>query len=305
MNKMNWKWILAFAAALVGMAVLLDSLAWAGKPQPPTPPPPKPLPPVKYNITWLYATIAGNFSDMNDFGDVVGNCVGLDGRRQAFVYTSATGPVPLNSLVDPDGPNGDVRLNDAQGINNWGQIVGEGSRNGSQFAYRFTPGFFDDEGTWVPSVVELLPLPPGTDFAYPWGINDDGEVVVAATMAFTYGVFVYDKTSSWVDTGATPHSNGNRLDINNQTQVAGMHSPQTYEYHAFRWSPDGTAQRKLEVFSSSSWANGINNAGQFVGGAVLDGAYRGFRYTDGEGMKSLGTLGQSSQGDCAILGNMG
>ena len=55
MNKMNWKWTLVFAAALVAVTVLLNALACAGKPPvtPPPPPPPKPLPPVKYNIKWL------------------------------------------------------------------------------------------------------------------------------------------------------------------------------------------------------------------------------------------------------------
>ncbi len=42
MNKMNWKWTLVFAAALVGATVLLDAVAWAGKPQPPPPPPVNP-----------------------------------------------------------------------------------------------------------------------------------------------------------------------------------------------------------------------------------------------------------------------
>jgi len=32
MNKMNWKWTLVCAAALVALTVLLDAVAWAGKP---------------------------------------------------------------------------------------------------------------------------------------------------------------------------------------------------------------------------------------------------------------------------------
>lgn len=295
MNKMNWKWILAFAVALVGTAVLLGTLASAKPPQPPLPPPPPALP-IQYRITWLHATRAGNYIDMNDSGEVVGNQLG-----GAFLYASA-GLVDVDSLiasvVAPDDPSYGMSCFDAQGINNRGQIVGDGRLlNGINVGYLFTPvGFFDDGGNWVPPGVEFLPQPPGWYFLSPWRINDHGEVVATVIRDDrTVGVFVYDKTSSWIDTGASPPSNGSFLDFNNNTQVVGMHSPQTYEYHAFRWSPDGTAQRKLEVFSSSSWANGTNNAGQFVGGAVLDRAYRGFRYTDGEGMKSLGTLGQSSE----------
>ncbi len=40
MNKMNWKWTLVFAAALIGTTVLLDAEAWAGKPRTVDPPPP-------------------------------------------------------------------------------------------------------------------------------------------------------------------------------------------------------------------------------------------------------------------------
>jgi probable HAF family extracellular repeat protein len=153
-------------------------------------------------------------------------------------------------------------------------------------------GFSDNGGNWVPPGVVFLPLPPGCDHLFPWRINDHGEVVAAATRDDrTTAVLVYNNSlSSWIDIGAD--YDGSFLDFNNHTQVVGGAG---YPHRAFRWSPDGTAQGKLELFSSYSWANGINNAGQFVGGAYLGNAYRAFRYTDDEGMKSLGTLGQSSE----------
>ena len=55
MNKMNWKWTLVFAAALVGATVLLNAQAWAGKPAPPHRHHPSHLPKVQYNIKWLNA----------------------------------------------------------------------------------------------------------------------------------------------------------------------------------------------------------------------------------------------------------
>jgi len=280
MKKMNWKWTLVFAAALVGTAVLLDALAFAGKPAPPPPPPPPP--PVNYRITWLNATNAGNYIGMNDSGDIVGNYVGLNGRRGAFLYTSATGLVAMNSLVDSG-----VKFSDAQGINNLGQIVGQGSINGNEIRYLFTPGLG----------VEQIPLPPGFDFAFPWGINDYGDVVVAATKygtpSGTTEVFVYDRASTpnnpfWIDTGANPQSDGNWLAINNHTQVVGTSS------QAFRWTPNGTPNGTLELFGLSTLAYGVNDDGHFVGGASAKDGYRAYRF-DSTGMKKLGTLGHASE----------
>ena len=51
MNKMNWKWTLVCAAALVAATVLLDAQAGAGKPAPLPPPPP----PIHYRIHYFTA----------------------------------------------------------------------------------------------------------------------------------------------------------------------------------------------------------------------------------------------------------
>ena len=75
MNKMNWKWTLVFAAALVGATVLLDAVAWAGKPAPPTPPPP----PIHYRIHYFTPPeVGGRFNAvraMNNSGVMVGDYV--------------------------------------------------------------------------------------------------------------------------------------------------------------------------------------------------------------------------------------
>ncbi len=100
-------------------------------------------------------------------------------------------------------------------------------------------------------------------------------------------------TPWWIDTGATS-TDGAWIDINNHTQVVGLNFL-NYGSQAFRWTHDGSENGDLEIFGGSQ-AYGINDPGQFVGWAYVDtkGGYRAFRYTDGEGMKNLGALGNRS-----------
>lgn len=285
MNKMNRKWTLTLAAALVGATVLLNAQAWAGKNPPPPTPTPKPLPNVQYNIKWLNVMTA---QAMNDFGHVVGSHHDLDGHVSAFLYTPETGVKDLNEFIDP---NDGVRLTHGMGINNHGQIVGKSNSGG----YRFTPSFTNDQNIPVPSVVEVLGPPlAGLDYGDPQGINDFGDVVVSGykpgTPSGTTQAFIYDRNSYWI--GPLTTTGVPQLAINNYMQVVGMDYRIVNKvgvYSAFRWSP----AVKLQLFGSGV-AYDINDAGQFVGQAA---AGRAFRYTDGVGMVSLGTLGETSHGD--------
>ena len=74
MNKMNWKWTLVFSAAVIGAAVLLDAVAWAGKPVPPTPPLVNPTE-IKYQIQFweIPDGHVGAFNGTNRWGDSVGD----------------------------------------------------------------------------------------------------------------------------------------------------------------------------------------------------------------------------------------
>jgi probable HAF family extracellular repeat protein len=66
--------------------------------------------------------------------------------------------------------------------------------------------------------------------------------------------------------------------------------------HAFLWSPTTGMQDLGSIGGGSSYANGINNAGQIVGYYEASGTYRAFLWTASNGMQDLGTLG----GDSAI-----
>ena len=65
MNKMNWKWTLVFAAALVGATVLLDAVAWAGKPGGDPPPLVNPTA-IKYQIQFWCVPDGGAGANQRD-----------------------------------------------------------------------------------------------------------------------------------------------------------------------------------------------------------------------------------------------
>ncbi|KAB8316387.1 DUF3466 family protein [Tolypothrix campylonemoides VB511288] len=84
------------------------------------------LPPGRFPASesdWSFA------NDINDLGQVVGGSnSGLNGPR-AFLWSSSTGMVDLNTLIDPG-----IRLDSATAINNQGQIVA--NRRVSSFDHR-------------------------------------------------------------------------------------------------------------------------------------------------------------------------
>jgi probable HAF family extracellular repeat protein len=74
--------------------------------------------------------------DINFHGHVTGWSLTDDHRIHAFLYTSGTGMVDLNSLIDPQSG---WELQEARGINDIGQIAGTGLLNGEQRAFLLTP----------------------------------------------------------------------------------------------------------------------------------------------------------------------
>jgi probable HAF family extracellular repeat protein len=75
---------------------------------------------------------------INDAGQVVGGASTSSGVVRAFLYDRNATPKmqDLNSLIPPDSG---WRLEEAQAINQRGQIVGLGERNGHTRAFLLTP----------------------------------------------------------------------------------------------------------------------------------------------------------------------
>jgi len=99
---------------------------------------------------------------INDAGEVVGYSFLANGAEHAFLYT-AGGMLDLNSLL---APSSGWQLWEAYGINNSGQIVGEGLYNGQVHAFRLDPvqsasstSTPEPSSTWLLATALLILLP--------------------------------------------------------------------------------------------------------------------------------------------------
>ncbi|MFB2980529.1 DUF3466 family protein [Microseira sp. BLCC-F43] len=72
---------------------------------------------------------------INNYGQVIGYSTTADGQYRPFFWDNSTGMSDLNDLVSAPG----WILNNVVGINNAGQIVGNGSYNGQSRAFVLTP----------------------------------------------------------------------------------------------------------------------------------------------------------------------
>jgi probable HAF family extracellular repeat protein len=209
--------------------------------------------------------------------------------------------IALDDLIDPSiGWN--LRKVYSSGINNRGQIVGEGyNAIGEVRAYRFTPGV---AGAWA-EVDDLGTLPNCTER---WGrsINDQADVAGycrrtdGTSRAFVYTDWAGNGTEEMRDIGDLGGGGAAAMGINNSGWVTGISAIKTGgPAHAFRYKP-GIGMQDLGALKGggNSWGGGINDAGRVVGQSDSTATpYHGvapwhaFLYTDEAGMKDLGTLG--------------
>jgi len=87
------------------------------------------------------ATVAGCCNTINDNGEVVGFTVEPGGKMRALVWEGKT-PVDLNTLIEKNSP---WYLQDAESVNNAGEIAGIGLINGTTHAFLAKPYNRDDD----------------------------------------------------------------------------------------------------------------------------------------------------------------
>ena len=181
MNKMNWKWTLVFATALVAATVLLDAAAWAGKPVPPTSPPPTPAP-VKYKAVSLGAGV--ELSDINNCGAIV-RFITSPARACLAIVDATTGTAVISDLNLLGAPWVDLQpgalppatgwqATNAIGINDAGWITGSAREATSLYrAFLYAPD--KATGVWT---FYLLPQSPDLIYGMTASdVNNFGEVV--------------------------------------------------------------------------------------------------------------------------------
>ena len=231
-------------------------------------------------VTWTGTTIAdisggvNSFPNgINDAGDVVGATQASPGVYRAFLYHSGS-LTDLNTLVTSGDP---LNLRAAFAINTSGEIVGYGANGSGQFrAFLFDAGTVTDLG--------FLGTHPA-DETVATAMNDAGDVVGLQFGSINHPFF-WD--GSLHDLGVLAgYPSGEAWGINASDWVVGevyKGSGASTVYHAFVRAPGGplvdlNTRVKLPAGWVLEFANGINDAGQIVGEAMVSGHSHAFRLT--------------------------
>jgi probable HAF family extracellular repeat protein len=232
----------------------------------------------RYKVIFL-GTFGGDqtvATAINDLNEVVGysQLPGNTGAQHPFLYRHG-------NLTDLD-PDPNEVASDAQGINHYGQVVGEtdflGVTHPVTHACVYQRGTIIDMGT--------LAGPTGASFAC--GINDSGEIVGASTIA--NGNFVPFLYRNGVMSELGTNFTGTALAINNLGQIVGVGMTQSgaFLYQNGSFIDLGTLGGTDPPFAATD-ALAINNRGQIVGFSHLPnhGHTHAFLYENGA-MKDLG-----------------
>jgi probable HAF family extracellular repeat protein len=211
---------------------------------------------------------------LNDSDQIVGD-VANSNAGTGFIYSGTS-----MGLLDPAAPYDEIVPSD---INATGQVVGT--------EFGGPPG--EEAFLWSGGAPIGLGALPGADGAsYATGINDSRKVVgyspePTANDPYSTQAFVY---SDGTMTGlGVPNSMG--VAINNSDQIAGNWYPEDSGYRAFFYSKGSWKDLGALPGYYSSYARGMNNAGQVVGDSYIpqDGHQEAIVYSDGT-LTDLGTL---------------
>ena len=160
------------------------------------------------------------------------------------------------------------------GINNRGQVVGNGTTNGvtGMHAFVYSAGSLVDLGTL------------GGTNSYGYGINDNGQVVGAAyTSSGEEDAFLYS-SGMMNDLGTLGGFESRAYGINNTGQVVGFGETFGIGEHAFLYSGGTMTDLNDVIDTNSGWnleiATAINDGGQIIGvGTHPAGLLRAFLLT--------------------------
>lgn len=239
---------------------------------------------------------------LNDLGDAVGYAQLGNGVYHAFRVPAGRKLNPSTDDLGRDLPGASY----ARAINNGGQVTGYYvEASGSQRAYRTGPGLRIN-----PATDSLGTL--GGASSTGWDINELGQVVGASGIAGVPNVTHAFRTAPnqaiqpGDDLGTLPGYNySEALAINNRGQVVGR-SFNLGSDISRAFFHDGTRMLDLNDFAlmpagcvlKEAWD--VNDAGQIVGRAVINGATRGFLLTPipEPGAAALGAAGLAVLAAC-------
>ncbi|MGA2061996.1 MAG: hypothetical protein ABSG67_16035 [Thermoguttaceae bacterium] len=214
---------------------------------------------VEYSVTYM-----GNFvpTGINNSGDVIGNSSAESGASQAVLYSNGI----LTNLKTLGGPE-----NWAFGINNNGQIVGVSEITDGPFhAFLYDKGQMNDLGTF------------GGASSDADGINNDGQI--AANYETADGVthaILYDH-GAITELGNFGGNLNVAKVINSKGEIAGQAKTADGLSHLFVYQKGNMTD--LGIVGNYAWVEGMNDAGQIVGGWGMGGGsipIRAFLYENG------------------------
>ncbi len=223
-------------------------------------------------------------SAMNDGGQVVGFAYLPDETYHAFLWQPGD-----DHATDLGTLGGDY--SQANAVSDNGQVVGDSTLDDGR------SGVF----LWADGQIHDLAL--DGQYVTARAVNDVGQVVVLTHAGPDVDALVWeDDDTTRIDFGG---SNVTPSDINEGGLVVGYTQPRAEDdesrpgpQHAFAWTPDhamdlGTLGHDPDAVS---FAASVNEAGAVVGYSSTDGgSQHAFLWTDGQGMRDLGTLGQDSR----------
>jgi probable HAF family extracellular repeat protein len=215
--------------------------------------------------------------DINNVGKIVGDLVTTGGDTHAFVYENGS----MTDLNLPEYTAAGWYLKTARGINDNGQIVGQGVLNGQFLPFLLT----DDDGTFSNGGGTITPLATlGSGSSMAWAVNGSGQVAGASAVAnmgaATHAFFWEGGVKTDLGT-IFPVGTSEAHGINRYGQVVGGSTFQRdprgnwvyhlLPHHAFSWQKgqSGLTDLNRQISNSSGWtlqeARGINDAGWIVG----------------------------------------
>lgn len=311
-----------------GLIVLLAILtgipqAGLGRGKPPKEPP-EPTPVIQYAYVAL-PSLGGSRSGaraINDRGEVVGWSHTADEAQHAFFYTdrfTSQGDFvlyDLNTLISAP----DCLLTTAHGINDFGQIAGDGIFHGQPRGYIYSPPTLVNAGI-APELVTFEV--PGSGETYADDINDAGDVVgqyVAADGKWRFAIRFEDGLDSFVVPTDVPGSgspaamdaSGSFASEIDSTDPSVGTQAFVFDVSTFQLSllpllggPDAECSNWSEEkdMNASGQVTGRSSVGLVATGKKGKNAYEcggehAFRYTPGADLEDLGTLnGVASVGE--------
>ncbi len=140
---------------------------------------------------------------------------------------------------------------------------------------------------------EILAYPANVTDMTASAVNDLGQVVGQIRFASGSHAYIWSRVKGVVDIGGLGSSGSaaGATAISQNGQVAGSGTRADGSTRAFRWtSATGMTDLGTLPGTLSSFARGINSAGQIVGGTYAKSGDQPFRWTEARGMELLGSL---------------